>query len=128
MGARAEGGEALREALRRTTSRRCSVCAQANQCFLVGSFRCSSCHQVAPRRLVWLITAVRASRWGVRCGSDSDSSRVGTVSKRVQKSRRSGVNRSLAVYPTPSMSDAKKDEEKEDDELCVKIHALMNTL
>ena len=60
-----------REALRRTTSRRCSVCAQANQCFLVGSFRCISCHQVAPRRLVWLITAVRASRWGVRCGSDS---------------------------------------------------------
>jgi len=38
------------------------------------------------------------------------------------------VNRSLAVCPTPSMSDAKKDEEKEDDELCVKIHALMNTL
>ena len=37
-----------------------------------------------------------------------DSSRVGTVSKRVQKSRRSGVNRSLAVCPTPSMSDAKK--------------------
>ena len=37
-----------------------------------------------------------------------DSSRVGTASKRVRKSRRSGVNRFPAVFPTPSMSDAKK--------------------